>query len=583
MPNLTSFPDLPKLLRHAVGRDVEDDASTWALVDLHGDYPTFQGRPLESLLGRAESLESLTARLDQLAHLASVTGVLVRIVNLTAGLAACEAISRALACLQDHRRVVAYLPQVTMRSLLAAGGVREVVAPESAEVMLPGFAAERVYYGELLSRRGVGFENLRIREYKSALTSFSDDHMDEFEREQLTAYLGSAERTWLAAVGRHVAEPAEPVESVEPAESAAPDAPRGESDTQSAAPAAEHVESAPAALTAEVLDAGFSNAAQLLDAGLITRIAYDDEIAVPTEQDWSRALQLAGARMAGRRRSKKADGIAVVPVAGAIVSGRSRPSAPLFGGGTAGSETVVAGLRRAERDEHTKAIVLHVDSGGGSALASDVICRAVARCTKPVVAVMGEVAASGGYYVLAPADHVVASPFTLTGSIGVVVGKPVITDLNGRIGRNPETVGREMALFGSPNRAFSGGERAWAERMMDEVYGRFVARVAEGRHLDRDRVDEIGRGRIWSGADALDRGLVDELGDLEAGLAAARRLAGLPDDAPVRPVSGGFSLPGMPSFGKDPGAAVVGAALAAVWPFGEERVLAWFDSSVTIR
>ena len=192
-------------------------------------------------------------------------------------------------------------------------------------------------------------------------------------------------------------------------------------------------------------------------------------------------------------------------------------------------------------------------------------------------------AASGGYYVLAQADHVVASPFTLTGSIGVLVGKPVLAEVNERIGRNPETVGRELALFASPNRPFSQAERVWAERMMDEVYARFVARVAAGRSLAPERVDELGRGRLWSGADAHERGLVDELGDLKSAIVAARRLAELPEDAPVRGVSGGRSLPGLPSFGKDPAQGAAAALLASVWPFGEERVLTWFDSSVTVH
>ncbi|SDB79758.1 signal peptide peptidase A. Serine peptidase. MEROPS family S49 [Raineyella antarctica] len=567
MPNLSSFPDLSTLLRTAVGRDAEQDAATWAIVDLHGGYPAHQGLALPSVLGRPESLESLVERLDQLAGMDSVRGVLVRVVNLTAGLATCEAISRALGRLQQGKRVVAYLPQVTMRSLLVAADVREVVAPESAEVMLTGFAAERVFYGEFLTRRGIGFENLRIREYKSALTRFSDDHMDDYEREQLTAYIDSVESSWLTAVTRD----GTAASATGGGDTAGPSAPDPEPDVQQGS-------SGP-----DVLDAHFTNATQLLEAGLVTRIAYDDEIAVPADQGWARSLQFLAAQLAGKRRAKKEPGIAVVPVVGAIVSGRSRPGAPPFAGQTAGSETVVAALRKAERDENTWAILLHVDSGGGSALASDVICRAVARCTKPVVAVMGEVAASGGYYVLAQADHVVASPFTITGSIGVVVGKPVLAELNERIGRNPETVGRQMALFGSPNRPFTEPERAWAERMMDEVYERFVARVAEGRRLSPEQVNEIGRGRIWSGVDAHERGLVDELGDLQTGIAAARRLAGLSDDAPVRPVSAGFTLPGAPNFGKDPAAAVAAIALSAVWPFGQELVLTWFDSSVTIR
>lgn len=557
LPNLRSLPDLPKFLHLATGHD-DVDAATWVILDLHGSYPAHHPRePLQALVQRGESFEGLTARLEQLAGADWLTGgVLVRVGGLTAGLATSHAIGRALGRLAKHKRVVVHLPQVTMRSLLVAAEVGEVVAPESAEVMLPGFAAEQVFFGAFLSRRGIAFENLRIKEYKSALTRFSEDHMDDYQREQLTAYLDSAERSWRESVRDD-------------------DVPAVHDD----------VAARGAGEPPDWFDAGFTNAGQLLEAGIITRIAYDDEIALPVDQHWTRTLEIVRTQFAEKRRAKKEDGIAVVPVIGAIVSGRSRgtPPLPFLPGPIAGADTVVAALRKAERDERTKAIVLFVDSGGGSALASDVIGRAVARCTKPVVAVMGEVAASGGYYVLAQADHVVASPFTLTGSIGVVVGKPVLTEFNERHGLNPEVVGREEALFASANRPFSDADRAWAERMMHEVYERFVSRVAEGRGLTRETVDEIGRGRIWSGADALERGLVDELGDLHTGIAEARRLAGLPDDAPVHTLSAGFTLPGVPSFGKDPGVAVAAATLAAVWPFGEERVLTWFDTAVTIR
>ncbi|MFP5416655.1 MAG: S49 family peptidase [Actinomycetes bacterium] len=539
---IASLTDLTSLLRGALGHAPGEDAAHWAILDLEGNYPGPRAHDaVESLLQRSESLRSFTERLEHLAMTDSVTGVLVRVVGLRTGLATSAAIGAAVGRLAQRKRVVVYLPQVTMHTLLVAAGATEVAAPESAEVMLPGFAAERVFYGEFLQRRGVRFENLRIREYKTALTRFTDDRMDDYEREQLTGYLDSAERTWLASVS-----------------------------------------GSDARVRADIWDESLTNAGQLLERGLITRIAWDDEIAVPVDHDWARSLEAVRAQFAQRRRAKKEDGVALVPVVGAIVSGRGRATPGLLGP-TAGSETVVAALRRAERDEHVKAIVLAVDSGGGSALASDVIDRAVARCGKPVVAVMGEVAASGGYYVLARADHVVASPFTITGSIGVVVGKPVLTELNARIGRNPEAVGREPALFGSANRPFSEAERAWAEKMMDEVYGRFVARVAAGRQLSTERVDELGRGRIWSGADAHERGLVDELGDLHTALAAARRLASLPDDAPVRGATPEFMLPGMPTFGKDPVEAAASALVAAVWPFGQERVLTWFDSAVTVR
>lgn len=549
------MPDLIEKLRLAIGRGPDADGEPdWVIVDLQGAYPTYPPQaPLQAVLQRGGTLEGLTERLDRIGKATWVKGVLVRVSALTADLATADAIGRALGRLAERKRVVAYLPDVSMTTLLVTTRLRDVVAPESAIVSLPGFAAEPIFLGAFLRRRGIDVENLRIGEYKSALAPYSEERMDEHDRAQLTAYLDVAERTWLSELA----------------------AARG----------------ADAERARGWIDGELTSAAQLLEAGLITRIAYDDEIAEPVDQHLGRAVELLGLK----RTRRRADGVAVVPVVGAIVTGRGRstPPLPFLPGPMAGSDTVVANIRRADRDEHTKAILLYVSSGGGSALASDLICRAVARARKPVVAVMGDVAASGGYYVLAPARHVVASPYTLTGSIGVVVGKAVLAELYARHGLRPEAVGRERALWASSSRPFTDAERAWAERLMRETYDRFVERVATGRRLSRERVDEIGRGRIWSGADAKELGLVDELGDLDAGLAAARRLGGLPADAPARLVSAGFQVPGLPTFARGVGdgrlatagrlAAGPAGLLDALWPFGEEKVLAWMDRAVRVR
>ena len=161
---LTSVTDLSSLIRATLGRGAGSDAASWAILDLNGAYPTHHTNDITALLQHTESFQAFTDRLDQLGRTESISGVLVRVVELTAGLATSEAIGRALGRLARSKRVVVYLPQVNMRSMLVAAEVSEVVAPESAEVMLSGFAAERVYYGEFLTRRGIGFENLRIRE-----------------------------------------------------------------------------------------------------------------------------------------------------------------------------------------------------------------------------------------------------------------------------------------------------------------------------------------------------------------------------------------------------------------------------------
>ncbi|HLS49433.1 MAG TPA: S49 family peptidase [Actinomycetaceae bacterium] len=518
-------------------RSVPADAD-WVVLDVHGSYPTYESAGLQGLLRREESFESFTARLTKLADAPWLTGVLVRVGEVNLGPATAYAIGRALARLAERKRVVAYLPRVSMRTLLLTAPLADVVAPESAEVSVPGFAAEQVFAGAFLAARGIGFENLRIGEYKSALTQFSHSEMDAHEREQLTAYLEAIESAWLHDVSQ-----ARTVTDSDP------------------------------------LEAAYTNAQQLVEAGLLTRIASDADIVTTTDTPWPRALQLALPAAPRRPRRGKAQKIAVIPVIGPIVSGRSRsaPPLPLIPGPRSGSDTIVAALRQADRDEGTKAIVLYINSPGGSALASDLISQAVAACRTPVVAVMGEVAASGGYYVATHADRIVASPYTLTGSVGVVVGKPVLRDLNARHGLNPETVGRDLALFASPHRPFSPKQRKWADTMMREIYDRFVGRVAEGRSLARERVEEIARGRIWSGGDARRIGLVDELGDFDTAVAAARRLAGTGDDAIVRPVTNGLNLLPVPEFASAPA-----AVLRDQWPFGKETALTWFDRGVTI-
>ena len=294
---LTSVTDLPALIRATLGRGAGSDAASWAILDLNGAYPTHHTNDITALLQHTESFQAFTDRLDQLGRTESISGVLVRVVELTAGLATSEAIGRALGRLARSKRVVVYLPQVNMRSLLVAAEVSEVVAPESAEVMLSGFAAERVYYGEFLTRRGIGFENLRIREYKSALNRFSDDHMDDHEREQLTTYLDSAEQSWLGSVS-------------------------------------------PAANLDALLGADFTNAQQLLDAGLITRIGWDDESRCRS----TKIDQIAGTRLRPDRRAaarKKVPGRRGAGRRGDRL-GTQPPSVRTVHGLTAGSETVVA-------------------------------------------------------------------------------------------------------------------------------------------------------------------------------------------------------------------------------------------------
>lgn len=514
---------------------------TWVVLDLTGAYPERQPtQPIQALLNRTETVEALAARAEKLRRADWLHGVLVRFSEFSASPATAHAIRGILGRLAEDKRVVAYVPQLTMTALIAASGAREIVAPESADVMLSGFGIEQTFLGAFLKKHGIEFENLRIKEYKAALTRFSQDHMDDANREQLQAYMGGLESAWAADLARA----------------------RGVSEDVARA----------------WLDDDLTSAQAALEAGLITKVAYEDELIGPGTRPFAAVLDLL---MPHKPANAKAGRIAVVPVVGTIVTGKSKRNPlplPLLGGPMAGSDTVVAALRRAKEDKTTKAVVVYVDSGGGSALASDLMWREIATSEKPVVVVMGEYAASGGYYLATHARHIVASPYTLTGSIGVVTGKPVLQEFNARQGLRPEGVGRPRALKYSASRPFSAEERAQVERGIEEVYDRFTRRVAEGRKLSQARVNEIGRGRIWTGHDALGLGLVDELGDLHTGIQRAAEFAGLSYDAPVWNAAPKNAGP-LPEFVQEAGQ----AASLGLWPFGRERVLTWLDQDIRVR
>ncbi|HZB50804.1 MAG TPA: signal peptide peptidase SppA, partial [Mycobacteriales bacterium] len=238
------------------------------------------------------------------------------------------------------------------------------------------------------------------------------------------------------------------------------------------------------------------------------------------------------ARLLRRVRRRNRPAVALVTVSGAIGQGRSRRG-PLSPAGGAGSDTVGAALRSAARDDSIGAVVLRVDSPGGSYVASDVIWREVRqlrRAGKPVVASMGDVAASGGYFVAMGADAIVAQPGTITGSIGVFAGKVVATGLLDRLGVGTDAVveGRHARMF-SPRVGFDEEGRRRLEEWLDRVYADFVGKVAEARSLTPERAHELARGRVWTGADAHERGLVDELGGVERAVELVAARAGLTD------------------------------------------------------
>ena len=302
----------------------------------------------------------------------------------------------------------------------------------------------------------------------------------------------------------------------------------------------------PAAQARELIDNGPYVAEEALELHLVDALGYRDEVyddvrksAGPDAHLLYLARYQRSRALAERARKlpeRGADMIALIYAAGPIRRGRSGRGP--MSGGAMGSDTVSAALRTAAGDRRVRAIVLRVNSPGGSYVASDTIWREVVRARQagtPIVVSMGDVAASGGYYISMAADAIVAQPGTITGSIGVLSGKPVTSSLLERVGITTDsvTVGAHADMF-STTRPFSEEEWAKINSWLDRIYADFTGKVAVGRNMTPEQVHEIARGRVWTGADAAAIGLVDHLGGLDDAVALARRKAGLPDSAPVR-------------------------------------------------
>jgi protease-4 len=320
--------------------------------------------------------------------------------------------------------------------------------------------------------------------------------------------------------------------------------------------------------------------------GLVDDVAYEDQIDDKVSFGGHRMRRLdndryrhVGAGSLGLDRGPK---IAVIYAEGTIATGRSSSD---IGTQVVGSDTLIEYIRSARGDQSIKAIVLRVDSPGGSAIASDVIWREVmiSRSSKPIVASMSDMAASGGYYIAMPAHVVVAQPGTLTGSIGVVMGKFAIDGTLEKLGINMEATSRgEYAQIYSPVRPFTPQERAKVEEQMQATYDQFVEKAAQARNTTPEKIDAIAQGRVWTGAQARRLGLVDELGGLQRAIAIAKERARIARDQEVQLVV----FPPRKSFYEivsDPFGGTTGASalLSLIHP-AERRALAQLTSPLRL-
>jgi protease-4 len=528
--------------------------------------------------GKPLLLREAVAAIHRAAEDSRVAGLIARIQIPAAAAGPVQELREAITAFSDVKPSLAWAETYPgTLSYYLASAFREVWMQPSGTVGLVGFATNALFLRDALDKAGIEAQFIARGEYKSAANLFTQDRYTDAHREADSRLIESLHtQVWKeVAESRHL-EPAE-------VDALADKAPLLRDD----------------AVTGRLIDRiGFRDEAYARIGELVGAPGISPESGDAGSDDAPPRLYLSRyARATASRPTpsmpsipgrKTKPTIAVVTLHGPIVSGRGGPQLLPLGNSSAGGDTIAAALREAAADDTVSAIVLRVDSPGGSVTGSETIWREVNRVRdggKPVVASMGAVAASGGYYVSMSADAIVANAGTITGSIGVVTGKLVARELKDRLGVGSDSVrSNPNADAWSINQPFTDEQHAHVEAEADLFYTDFVERVAQGRKMTVEAVDAIARGRVWTGADALERGLVDEVGGLRTAIKRAKVLAGLEPDADVRLVGyPGSSLRDLlrPKPSSQPAAASLSDAVAALLGRSVAGVLTQAERSLT--
>ncbi|MBL8671434.1 MAG: signal peptide peptidase SppA [Alphaproteobacteria bacterium] len=478
------------------------------VLDLGQPLAEAPASPLDLLLGRGgRTLRATLDGIDRAAADERVAGLLLALGGGAPGsLAQAQELRDALSRLRARGKFVVAFGQGFDESgglsgYLLASEADEIWLQPSGLVGMSGAAFEAPFAKRALGRIGVVADISRRKDFKSGADMLTEDAMTAANREQLQA-LATA---WAGQAATSIA------------------ARRGTT----------------AASVRALMDRAPLLADEALAARLVDRLGYRDEA-----QDAARSRAGAGAKTIAFGRylaapapeAEPAARIALIHAVGPIVPGRSE-RAPTTRERVVAADRLAAAIESAAASKRIAAIILRIDSPGGSYAASDAIWHAVSQARrkgKPVIASMGRVAASGGYFVAMAADKIVAQPATITGSIGVFAGKVVLADLWRQIDVDWGLVKEgDAAAMWSQNRPFSTAERARLDRFLDRVYDDFTAKAAAGRGMSREAMERAAQGRIWSGADALSLRLVDALGGLDVAQQLARAALKLPEDAAV--------------------------------------------------
>ena len=464
-------------------------------------------------LGREDhSLTNLITQIKKAKADKRISAILLDIDLTSAGWAKADEIRDAIKDFRTSGKpAYAYMEYGTNKEYYIATACERIYVAPIGDLFIVGLAADVMSLRGSLDKLGVYPDFEHVGKYKSAPEQYTEKKMTDAHREVLNSILDDTFARYVGQIAeaRH--------KSVDEVKAMIDNAPVRAADAQKL---------------------GLIDEAKYRDDvenELKKRLGYkdDDKLSTVKASDYRRVSQESLGLNQG-------DKIAVIYASGAITSGNSSDGGPFGGESMVGSDTVAKALMDARDDASIKAIILRVDSPGGTSYASDIIWHAVeaAKQKKPVVVSMSDLAASGGYYISTGANRIVAEPSTLTGSIGVFAGKPVLKGLYDWIGVNDEWVlrGKNAGLFRETEK-FTDAERAKFKGMLETFYWQdFVPKVAAGRKRDAQYIDSIGQGRVWSGTQGKENGLVDEFGGLDRAIEVAKQLANIPADKSVRRV-----------------------------------------------
>ncbi len=468
-------------------------------IDLSGNFPEEAPGDIwtQVVMGKPLTIYDIVEDIRKARYDDRIAGILVDVDFLDIGIGRVQEIRNALNKFRESGKgVISYIEQGRDVEYYLATAADKVYMPPVSMLLVDGISGSAVFIRGTLDKIGVKPNFVRIGDYKTAVDLFTRKEMSEAQRWSINSILDSV-------FSRYVADVA---------------AARGLSEDR----------------VREIIDAGLFDSRQALEEGLVDDLLYIDQLEEKLKGK-SKKFEKVDAKdyrdvdpsSLGLESKTR---FALITAEGAINTGESGVDQGL--GKIVGSTTLVKNIKKAVEDKDIKAIILRVNSPGGSSVASDIVWGELEKAVeeKPVVISMSDLAASGGYYISMPASAIVAEPGTITGSIGVFAGKFNVESLYSKIGVGEETIsrGKRAAMF-SEVRDFTDEER---QRLYDHLWefymNDFVRKVSEGRSIPPDSVDNIGRGRVWTGEQAVGLGLVDELGGLGEAIDKAKELAGVP-------------------------------------------------------